>query len=1049
MRNLKKLLAVIVAICILASFTVPAFAADSFKNETKAQKLYDLKLFSGTSTSGLVANLGGSLTREQGMMLLVRLLGYEKAATDMTDADTILAKYSDYAKVSSYAKKHVAYAIKMELVKGTTTTTIGPGSDFTGDMMAAVILRELGFKDVEYTKSTATLAEKKVLTAEDATKFATKALIRDDAVGMMFDSLQAADSTGKTIIAKLVAAKIVDEAAAIKAGVLTPAPPALAVDSVTATNLKEIVVTFNTALDKATVVAANFTLSPAAGTLTPSLSEDGKKVTITTGTAMANQGKYKLTAEKVATVAGEKLAKVTKEFTAFDATLPTVESIKVTGPKTFDVMFSEPIGSNGTVTIKSANTTLAVQNAPQTGTNKVTVTLYTALVDGTSYDVTIQGYADFAGYNNVIKTIAYAYVKDAVAPVVSLVSANQQYVVVQFNKPVTGLDLNNFYHTFSAWKPMGVYATKADMDAGTSPITTATTNVTTVYVQFATTGASGQFPLQPGAVNVNVLGKVGSVEVKDNWGSALASVVLPATVVADLEAPKVTKVEATSNTNIAVTFSKAVAPGAAANYEVLKSDGTAISGLTFTVVAESTTKVNLGLSKSLLGETVVVNVKNIEDTTLNKNKLVGTSTTTITFEDKEFAGVNRVEFDAGNSVLYVIFNEAMNDSAIAIANYKLNDDGTIRSLAGPATFFSGNKVVKVELSATEVGYLQAGTNKLLIANVIKDLAGNGTSGFQLEKAIDTIGAVKPAIVADGIKAIDKNTVTVQFDQELVSVLPTNFTLSINASGANTYVPATSVALTNNSTGSLVTLTFTSDILANVPAADVKFTTLYTAGTVNVFGQSPANVTAVAVADKIAPKLVTKELTNLNTITLTYDEFIKANTISVYTYTVAGNTVTGFVAADNSPVVTLTLGTAVSAGATPSVTQALDITDISGNKLAASAAVTVADKVLPTAIAYNATTAPTSFKVVSATSITVVFTEKLDATKFVANSGFAVAGAGSLTSATLGSDGVTVTLTGTGFVVTTSTVAYTAPGTVADIIDLAGNKLATFGATATN
>lgn len=57
-------------------------------------------------------------------------------------------------------------------------------------------------------------------------------------------------------------------------------------------------------------------------------------------------------------------------------------------------------------------------------------------------------------------------------------------------------------------------------------------------------------------------------------------------------------------------------------------------------------------------------------------------------------------------------------------------------------------------------------------------------------------------------------------------------------------------------------------------------------------------------------------------------------------------------------------------------------------------------------------------------------------------------AGVLAKAELGADGVTVTLPGTSFDTNTK-VAYNAPGTAADLIDLAGNKLATFAATATN
>lgn len=98
-----------------------------------------------------------------------------------------------------------------------------------------------------------------------------------------------------------------------------------------------------------------------------------------------------------------------------------------------------------------------------------------------------------------------------------------------------------------------------------------------------------------------------------------------------------------------------------------------------------------------------------------------------------------------------------------------------------------------------------------------------------------------------------------------------------------------------------------------------------------------------------------------------------------------------------------------------------------------------------------TTAPQavvgSYKVISATEIQVTFNEKLDATTFTASTanGFAVAGGSqTLTKAELDSTGKVVTLTGTGFVAGTTTVAYTA-GSVAD---LAGNTLATITAQAT-
>lgn len=922
---MKRVLSLVLALVMVLGM-IPTFAAEM----TGGEHLLKHGFITGKPGDDVATKLdaGAALTRQELAALIAELMGEKEIAAVFAQP----ADYADADKIGAWAVPFVAYAQVNGWMSGKPGNMFDPTGPVPGQQLAAVLMNALGY------------------TVDTQAKYAT---VIADAAGLGLAVPSGNLTRGEAFTAMWTAVSEVkvngeEQTLGVKLGKLTPPAPvvtALEVVSVTATNLKEIVVKFNQSVDKDTVVAANFAVSPTAGTLTPVLGEDGMTVTITTQNTLTNQGAYTLTVEKVESVTEQVIAKVSKAFTAFDATLPTVESIVVTGPKTFDVIFSEPITGTGTVTVKSANTTLAVQSASANGTNKVSVVLFTELADGTTYDVTIKDYSDFAGYNNVIRTIAYTYAKDTTAPVVELVSANQQYVVVKFNKPVSGIDLNYFYHTFSAWKPMGIYATKAHMDAGTPQITTATPNVTTVYVQFATTGAAGQFPLQPGNVNVNVLGNLGTTAtaVKDNWGNALVTTVLVANIIADLEAPTVTKVEATSNTTIDITFSKAVAPGTVANYEVLKSDGTAVSGLTITsVTALSATKVQLTLSKNMIGETVLVNVKNIEDTTLNKNKLVGTASNTITFEDKQFDGVSRVEFDEVNSLLYVVYNESMSDTAVNIANYKVNDGGTIRSLTGPATFFGGNKVVKIELTATQAGWISVGVDKLLISNAVKDLAGNGPSAFQLEPTIVAIGSVPPVVQeiagVKQIKAINKNTVSVQFTQELYTVNPTDFVLN----NAGAHAP-TSLALATNSIGTLVTLTFDSDIAPNAVGATLQaaFTT-----TVNAFNVKPTNFGATAVLDRIAPKLLTKELTAVDTIVLTYDENIKPGTVSLYTYTVAGNTVIG--AVHNLNEVVLTLGTNVATSATPSVTQAIDIEDVAGNKLVASAtAFVAADKVAPT------------------------------------------------------------------------------------------------------
>src|SRR5690606_23434311 len=117
------------------------------------------------------------------------------------------------------------------------------------------------------------------------------------------------------------------------------------VESVSATNLKEVVVTFDGTVDKSSASeVANYSLS---GTNSPevdsvSVSEDAKSVTLTVKNTLTNQAEYKLSISNIK--AG---AKVLNEkdlaFKPLDNTLPTVSKVEALGNKTVRVTFSEPI----------------------------------------------------------------------------------------------------------------------------------------------------------------------------------------------------------------------------------------------------------------------------------------------------------------------------------------------------------------------------------------------------------------------------------------------------------------------------------------------------------------------------------------------------------------------------------------------------------------------------------------------------------------------------------------------------------------------------------
>ena len=323
MRNLKKLLAVVVTLAMIITFAIPAFAADTTPvYGAQAQTLNTLGLYDGTSATSFVPDLGTAVDRETGVALLVKMLGDKTAALAMAsaDKDAALASYTDLASLQAWAKPYMAYAVKNGLVLGTSTTTVGATDAMTGSMYATLILRNLGYTVTDVTTALATLQAKGGLTADQATAF-NKSLTKDDIVGISFGALKAADSKGNTLTADLIAAKVFTQAQAVTAGVASANASSA---TAAATGASKLTVTFDGPV--ADTSKATFTVIRDGGvaiTVTPTWSADKKSVNlVVSGKLIA--GDYAITVKGVAStditanVAGvkdEALAKLTLNST--------------------------------------------------------------------------------------------------------------------------------------------------------------------------------------------------------------------------------------------------------------------------------------------------------------------------------------------------------------------------------------------------------------------------------------------------------------------------------------------------------------------------------------------------------------------------------------------------------------------------------------------------------------------------------------------------------------------------------------------------------------
>lgn len=130
----KTLLALILILALLTS-TVCAYTV---QDNNTADALNDLGLFQGMGgTKGYA--LDDSLTRGQGITLLVRMIGKEKEATNTA--------YTNSFTDASWAAPYIGYAFANGITNGMSETKFGTDVPMTDYMFLTLTLRALGYTD--------------------------------------------------------------------------------------------------------------------------------------------------------------------------------------------------------------------------------------------------------------------------------------------------------------------------------------------------------------------------------------------------------------------------------------------------------------------------------------------------------------------------------------------------------------------------------------------------------------------------------------------------------------------------------------------------------------------------------------------------------------------------------------------------------------------------------------------------------------------------------------------------------------------------------------
>lgn len=968
MRNLKKVLAVILAVAILASMSVTALAAAP-ANQENAEKLQKIGLFLGNGAGGF--DLEMNLSRLQAMIFVIRVKGEDAKAKALTEAEVAeqMANLTDASKIPSWAKQYAAYALKT----GITLGSIRGGKKYfdgdaatSGKAFATFILRGMNYSP-NYLSPLNEAFTAGIFNSVYAV-YESASINRDSAVAILFAAVkEGKNSDGKKLIDVLIASKAVDQKIASEAGFCeAPKPIALSVESVTATNAIEVIVKFNMAVNETEAKkVSNYSVKKADDTdlvvKEASVSDDKMTVTLILTNAMVNYSTdNKITVKKALGLEADYSGKVGVS----DDVIPMLSKVEATGPREITLTFSEPVKGAANTAFKLDKGTVALGTITAAGT-KLTLNTLSNLSEGSHELELLANSAIKDNVDLVVKPGKYAFnfAKDSTPPTVTVKESSEYSVTLKFSKNVSNVDISStlFSHTYDGRNQV------AGDGAGT-----------------AVTGSNDEYvvtfnnPFAPGITNFYIgygSGTTDANKIKDNFGNILAPVTLQITTSVDSTAPVAEKVEFKTATTAEVTFSEKVETASAqdkANYELKDSANKAV--VISSVVLDSTGKVATVTFTEINGGAYTLTVKNVKDLSIAKNKMADT-VLTFTASDK----VNPKVSDADNAVggtqaqkvaakkIIVKFSEAMDVATITNkANYQLN--GSPLASADTITAVDGNKGALITFEAAPAGTIRVGR--------VADVAGNTIAAFYEDVLIP--GTVSDPLF-DKAEVLSKNTVKLYFKEVITGAVANDFEID---PGDNTFDPVVGIATTVADGKTEITLTIDQDIAAaNAQAGNVEVRAVGTVDATNDYGAAVV-LAATPAADKMAPSVIADGYSTLDVdkdgridhIKVVFDETMFAGSISMDKFTVAGYTVADAYASSTAPTATSRSTATVEdattvyvrvtekddpdSDATPKVSILAGVKDAKGNAFEAVTDKATVDKAAPVMISAKATSATT-------------------------------------------------------------------------------------------
>ncbi|KNY29657.1 hypothetical protein [Pseudobacteroides cellulosolvens] len=795
MKNLKKMLSVIVVIAMLATTMIPAFAADTAAApKTDAEIAQGLGVVIGGNGGITEDYLKASTQRYQSAIIFLRLLGLESTAKvfdgkdNFTDAKLLAA---DMQKYLGYLKANPQYGWI-----GSGNGKFDPTSATSAQAFYKVLLEGLGYKctvgdvkgDFDYADTITFAASKGLTKVANVSKFTNADLITAVLEVLPLEK----NGTGKTLLKTIVESGAIKEEVAkefMPSALELPKTVTTAVYSVTATNGQLTV-----------VMSEDVGATPADADFTVTQAINGAAATTVTGTvygytyatktavinvpvvaeASAEQSVVYSVKYKDTTAVTAPAVVVGASFGIKDVVEPSLKLIKVNLNKDYD-------SAKDTFTVyKTSDTAATVAQTVKavTGNSKQVLVIATGTYEA-DVDYTVKMTRDGKDYTKAFKVAA----DSAVPQIVKAEAIGNKKIRVTFSEPVQNAaafkDDGGADSTFSYNFKIGDAVIKGteDPDVADMPADTASAkqlankvgSTTDEDIVVSDDLTSVDFVLNnalaTGEYTLSMLKNGADTNVKDYAGYEVPLTSAKFTVSLSLTAAAADKLTVNSRSEVAVDFTAAIsAPSTSMVF--WNTDGVDTNtAKTANAVAKTTdTKYTFSFTTNVIPTgKVYFFVKGIVDAygnavpTKKFEVTVGSdaiATTTITVENEQTV---KVKFSKD---MAATLTSGVETNSGTTGNAARKDHYTIKKADGTAVEITEAKyVAAVKTTTLTLKEKQSGACTISISGV-KDVVGQEMQAVS-SSAITFTDVTAPTVTSVTVKD-DSNKIYVVFSEKMAT-----------------------------------------------------------------------------------------------------------------------------------------------------------------------------------------------------------------------------------------------------------------------------------------